>query len=179
MPSPAVLIISVILGVSAVMLPRLDGSSHVQGPLTSSDGKAIVLDFSTPTPTATPTPSPTPSPKPTHTPTPTVSPSPTPIPYTYTREQMDEWFTKYANHYSVDRSKLWNIAVCETGLRPNAVNWIYGGLFQFSPNTWESNRKLMGLDTNADLRFNPEEAIRTGAFVLSTRGSGAWPSCAK
>ena len=50
-------------------------------------------------------------------------------------------------------------------------------MFQFSPNTWRANRELMGMDTNPDLRFNPEEAIRTAAFVLSTRGAGAWPHC--
>ena len=143
--------------------------------LSTSNGTAIILDFNTPTPT--PTLSSTPTPKPSHTPTPTVTPTPTPVPAT--SEQLDAWFTKYANHYSVDRSRLWKIAVCETGLRSNAVNWIYGGMFQFSPNTWIANRKLMGMDTNADLRFNPEEAIRTGAFVLSTRGSSAWPNCAK
>ena len=148
-------------------------------PLTTYNGTPVVLDFNTPTPTPTftPTPTPSPTPKPTNTPTPTVTPIPTPM--AATSEQLDAWFTKYANHYSVDRSKLWKIAVCETGLRTNAVNWIYGGMFQFSPNTWESNRATMGLDPNEQLRFNPEEAIRTGAFVLSTRGPSAWPSCAK
>lgn len=147
--------------------------------LSTYDGTPVTLDFNSPTPSPSPSPTltPTSSPKPTSTNTPTPTPTPPTAPVTH--EQLDSWFTKYANHYSVDRSKLWNIAVCETGLRPNAVNLIYGGLFQFSPNTWESNRKLMGMDTNADLRFNPEEAIRTGAFVLSTRRSGAWPSCVK
>jgi hypothetical protein len=148
-------------------------------PLSTYDGTSIELDFNTPTPTPsfTPTPTLSPTPKPTNTPTNTITPTPTPLPAT--SEQLDAWFTKYANHYSVDRSKLWKIAVCETGLRSNAVNWIYGGMFQFSPNTWAANRKTMGMDPNADLRFNPEEAIRTGAFVLSTRGPSAWPSCAK
>jgi len=141
--------------------------------LADNKGNPVVLDFNTPTPTFTPTPTPTP----TDTPTPTPSPSPTPTPFPVTSEQLDNWFTQYANHYSVDRSLLWHIAACETGLRTNAVNWIYGGMFQFSPNTWRANRELMGMDTNADLRFNPEEAIRTAAFVLSTRGAGAWPHC--
>ena len=142
-------------------------------PLTDNWGNSIALDFNSPTPTFTPTPTPTP----TDTPTPTPSPSPTPTPFPVTGEQLDNWFTQYANHYSVDRALLWHIAACETGLRTNAVNWIYGGMFQFSPNTWRANRELMGMDTNPDLRFNPEEAIRTAAFVLSTRGAGAWPHC--
>jgi hypothetical protein len=144
-----------------------------KAPLETSDGSAIILDFNTPTPTFTPTPSPTPSPKP----TPTPSPSPTPTPIPVTSGQLDTWFTQYANHYSVDRSLLWRIAVCESGLKPGATNWIYGGMFQFSPNTWIANRKTMGLDTNPDLRFHPEESIKTAAFLLSTRGPGAWPSC--
>ena len=144
-------------------------------PLTTSDGKSIVLDFNTPTPTSTPTPSPTP----TNTPTPLPTSTPTPTPYPVTSQQLDDWFTKYANQYSVDRSLLWHIAACETGLRPNATNWIYGGMFQFSPNTWEANRIVMGLDPNPTLRFNPEESIKTAAFLLSTRGPGAWPNCGK
>lgn len=178
---PTTVIASMILGVSIVLVPVLGGTPPTSIPLTTVDGKEVILDFSSPTPspTMTPTPTSTPSPTPTHTPTPTVTSTPTPTPLVYSSAQMDEWFTRYANHYSIDRSKLWNIAVCESGLRVNAVNWIYGGLFQFSPNTWESNRRLMGMDTSSDLRFNPEEAIRTGAFVLSTRGASAWPSCAK
>lgn len=140
-------------------------------PLMTAQGAPITLDFNTPTPSPTPTP--------TNTPTPTITPSPTPTPFPVTSQQLDEWFTNSANHYSVDRSLLFRIAVCETGLRPNATNWIYGGLFQFSPNTWIANRELMGMDSNPDLRFNPEEAIRTAAFVLSTRGAGAWPNCSK
>lgn len=146
-------------------------------PLSTYNGTAIVLDFNSPTPTITHSPTPSPSPRPTNTPSPTLTSTPTPI--QATSEQLDAWFTKYANHYSVDRSKLWKIAVCEAGLRANAVNWIYGGMFQFSPNTWAANRKTMGMNPDEDLRFNPEEAIRTGAFVLSTRGPSAWPSCSK
>ncbi len=147
--------------------------------LSTHDGHPVVLDFNTPTPTPsfTPTPTYTPTPTPSFTPTPTNSPTPTPM--NITSAQLDEWFTTYANHYSVDRQKLWNIAACETGLRTNATNWIYAGMYQFSPNTWTANRKLMGMDTNPDLRFNAEESIRTAAFVLSTRGPSAWPTCAK
>lgn len=141
--------------------------------LVNNEGKPVVLDFNTPTPTPTPSPTPTP----TNSPTPTPKPTPTPTPYPVSSQQLESWFTQYANHYSVDRSLLWHIAECETGLRTNAVNWIYGGMFQFSSNTWRANRELMNIDPNPDLRFNPEEAIRTAAFVLSTRGAGAWPHC--
>lgn len=144
-------------------------------PLTTVQGAQIKLDFNTPTPTQIPSPTPTPTLSPT--PLPTLTPTPTTAPIN--PAQLDAWFTQYANHYSVDRSLLRQIAACETGFRSNAVNWIYGGMYQFSPNTWSSNRRTMGLDPNPELRFNPEEAIKTAAFVLSTRGESAWPNCSK
>jgi hypothetical protein len=131
----------------------------------------------TPSPTSTMTPTPTSTPRPT--PTPTDSPTPTPSPIPVTGQQMDTWFTDYSNHYSIDRSKLWRIAVCESNLRPSATNGIYGGLYQFSPSAWIATRGSMNMDTNPTLRFNPEEAIRTAAFKLSVSGSGAWPNCGK
>lgn len=113
----------------------------------------------------------------TPTPTPTLSPTPTPIPVT--AEQLDGWFTKYAGEYSIDRSKLWNIAVCESSLRPNARNGLYGGLYQYSASTWKTTRLRMNTDSNPDLRFNPEESIRTAAFHYSISGTSPWPNCGK
>lgn len=135
------------------------------------------------TPSNTETPTFTPTPKPTNTPTPslTPTPSPTPLPTVVpvTSNQLDEWFTTYSNHYGVDRQKLWNVAVCESHLRPSATNGDYGGLYQFSTNTWISTRRAMNLDTNPTLRFNPEEAIRTASFKISTVGLSPWPNCGK
>ncbi|MFZ2024891.1 MAG: transglycosylase family protein [Microgenomates group bacterium] len=158
--------------------------SHITRVFTTG---ALIIGIITPTPTPTPLPMPTPTAiptqKPTATPTqkPTATPSPTPkpTPIPVTAAQLDEWFTKYSNHYSIDRQKFWNIAVCESGLRPSATNGIYGGLFQFSPATWKSTRAAMQMDTNPDLRFNAEEAIKTAAFKTSTAGLAAWPNCGK
>lgn len=127
----------------------------------------------TPTPTATPKPTPTPTPKETPTPTPTPTPSKPPL----TGPQLDELFTRFSNSYSIDRSLLWKIAVCESFLRPGAKNGIYGGMYQFSPSTWRSNRIRMNKDPDPNLRFDPEVAIETAAFVISTRGANAWPNC--
>lgn len=129
----------------------------------------------TPSPTLTPTPTTTPTPKPTNTPAPTTTPTPTIPPVT--SEQLDTWFTQYSSQYSVDRQRLWNIAVCESGLRTQATNGIYGGMYQFSPSTWYSTRNQMNLDTNPDLRFHAEESIKTAAFLLSSRGHSPWPNC--
>jgi hypothetical protein len=131
----------------------------------------------TPIPTITPTPSPRPTPRPTRIPAPTPLPTPTSIPVT--SQQLDSWFTQYSNHYSIDRNKLWLVAVCESGIRPHAVNGIYGGLYQFSASTWRVTRRTMNENPDPDLRFNPEEAIKTAAFKISTDGLGPWPHCGK
>lgn len=135
----------------------------------------------TPTVTSTPTQTPTPSPSPTHTPTPkpTATPtnSPTPTLPPVSSGELDSWFSKYSSLYSVDRQKLWDIAVCESNLNTNAKNGDYGGMYQFSSGTWVSTRTAMSEDTNADLRFNAKEAIKTAAFRISTLGPAAWPNC--
>lgn len=137
--------------------------------------------FNSPTPSPSPTLTPTPSPSPTSTPTPTPSPTPnpTPTPFPVTGTDLDRWFEQYAGTYSIDRMKLFSIAACESNLRPNAINGPYGGLYQFSTSAWISTRTVMNLDTNPDLRFSPEEAIKTAAFKISVSGSGAWPNCGK
>jgi hypothetical protein len=132
---------------------------------------------STPIPTLTPTPTLISTPKPTRIPTPSLTPTPTLTPVT--SQQLDTWFTEYSNHYSIDRQKLWNIAACESGLRANAVNGIYGGMYQFSASAWQSARTSMNENPDPQLRFNPEEAIKTAAFKISVTGYGAWPNCGK
>jgi len=131
----------------------------------------------TPYPTTTPHPTVTSTPKPTKVPLPTQTPYPTQIPVT--SEQLDRWFTQYANHYSIERQKLLKMAVCESNLKPNAKNGDYIGLYQFSTNTWKSTRRSMNVDSNPELRFNPEESIKTAAFKISTMGLSPWPNCAK
>jgi hypothetical protein len=96
-------------------------------------------------------------------------------------EELDHLFESYGNQYGVNSNTLKIIAKCESTFNPNAVSpsGLYGGLFQFSPATWISTRRSMGLEENPDLRFNPEEAIRTTAYKISQSGVGAWPTCGK
>jgi len=119
----------------------------------------------------------------TETPTPTLTPRPTktpvPTPYEITGDKFDELITKYANKESVDPSLLKKIAVCESGLNPMAQNGPYAGLFQFSQGAWTSLRNRMNLDNNVQLRFHPEEAIKTAAYKLALNGRAAWPNCAR
>ncbi len=131
---------------------------------------SLLTDYIIITETPIPTPTFTPTPKPIVTPTPSRR---------FTSTQFDEWFTRFASESSVDRSLLVKIAVCESGLNTSAVNGIYGGLFQFSSSAWISTRRQMNADTNPELRFNPEQAIRTAAFKIAAGGRGAWPNCGK
>ncbi len=139
----------------------------------------------TPKPTSAPTPSPRPSPKPTaiptrvptKIPTPTATPtSPSPQPVA-TQQQVNAYIDSYAGQYGVDANVLRYIGRCESGLRPNAVNKIYGGIYQFSASTWSAWRNRMGEDPNPDLRFNGEEAVQTAAYVLSKGQGKIWPNC--
>jgi hypothetical protein len=131
----------------------------------------------TPTPTDSPTPTPTATPTstPTATPTPTAMPTPTLIPVS--SSDLENYFSKYAGEYSVDREQLKKIAACESGFNAQSRNGDYGGMFQFATSSWQVTRSRMNSDPNPDLRFNPEEAIRTAAFKISINGANAWPSC--
>lgn len=101
-----------------------------------------------------------------------AAPPATPVP-----TDLDLWFEQYGQAYRVDPRTLQAIARCESGFNPGASNGPYGGLYQFHAGTWQTNRAAMGLDTNPQLRFQPEEAVKTAAFKISRDGTGAWPVC--
>lgn len=175
----------------------------VLGAKSTPTATPTVLPTATPTPTplptrldsaeraATPTPFP-PTPTPTRldsteraaipTPTPTEIPTPTPTPLKsvqaiVTSEDLENMFATHSSHYSVDKEMLKKIAKCESGFNAAARTSLYGGMFQFSESSWISTRSAMGMDTNTELRFNADEAIKTAAFKISTAGTRAWPSC--
>lgn len=148
--------------------------------------------FISPTPTPTNTPTPTPTLTPSPTPTPTYTPTPTPVPPTATPTptplptrvpaspaEIDEFFQRFSQEFGVEEEILRKIAYCESGYNAQSVNGPYGGMYQFHHSSWESTRNAMGADPNHDLRFNPEEAIRTAAFKISAGGIGAWPACSR
>jgi|SRR3989344_2656027 len=93
------------------------------------------------------------------------------------RTQVDAWIEKYAGQYGVAAETLRYMAKCESTFNPKAVNGPYGGIYQYSASSWGSNRKVMGENPNPDLRFDAQEAIKTTAFIVSTRGGGMWPNC--
>lgn len=94
-----------------------------------------------------------------------------------TGPELDALFTKYSYQYKIDRVKLRKIAICESNLNINAHNLYYLGLYQFSESSWKSYRKLMGTDTDQSLRVDPEQSIKTAAWMISTGRENAWPNC--
>lgn len=123
-------------------------------------------------------PTPTPSPAPTVTPRPTRIPTPTPKPQPqYTSQQVYEFTNQFGGQYGVDPNVLRHIALCESGFRPGAKNYIYAGLFQFDAATWKTFRKKMGQDPDPDLRYNAREAIATAAYAISQGYKHLWPNC--
>jgi beta-glucosidase-like glycosyl hydrolase len=116
----------------------------------------------------------TPVPTPTFTPTPT----PKPMPKLYIGN-LDSFFTKYSNQYSVSPDLLKRIANCESHFNSNSVNGPYGGMFQFHEGTWMNIRRIMNENTDPNLRYNAEEAIKTAAFKISVNGAASWPNCSK
>ncbi len=141
-------------------------------------------------PTTESTTTPTPSPEPTSTPKPTLVPSPTPVTVTVTvtpipdivaPADLEPLFTEFANQYHVSANLLKKIADCESHFNRGVVskNEEYMGMFQFQVDKWMNERKLMGADSNPDLRFGARESIETAAFVISREGPGPWPACSK
>ena len=130
----------------------------------------------TPSPTMTPTPTSTPTPYPTATRVPTATPTPTPV-RQINAGNYEQFFDQYSSQYGVDKNLLKKIAQCESGINPDSRTDLYGGMFQFATQTWISTRSDMGLDTNPDLRFSAEEAIKTAAFKISNGGANAWKNC--
>ncbi len=143
-------------------------------PSTSPTTEPTATASATTTASSTPTVSPSPVPSTSPTPTPTT-PKPTVKPVSQT--ELDGLFTKYADEYKVDKEQLKRIAKCESGFNTNAKNLYYGGLFQFSEASWKGYRKQMGKNTDPELRYDPEAAINTAAYLISTGRAGAWPNC--
>lgn len=130
----------------------------------------------TTTPTYTPTPTLTPTPIP---PTPTYTPTPLQKSSGQAPSDLEDLFSKYSSEYSVDKDLLKRIAQCESGMRPDASNLGYAGLYQFAEQSWISARSRMGLINDVSLRLNPDEAIKTAAFMISEHKLHIWPNCSK
>ncbi len=187
----ASLAVSSILSIGVFANSILGPGGKVVSPLPEAGiiKQAVITPTNTPTPLPTSTPQPktdrhldiTPTPPP-PTPTPTQIPTPTPTPTTVqaavTGPELDNFFTIYSSQYGVDREELRKIALCESGFNTNASYLGYGGMYQFSEDSWRSTRAAMGQNTDPALRFNAEEAVKTAAYKISQpNGTASWPSC--
>lgn len=168
------LLFVVLFGIVATAFASSFNNTKIQSPLPEKTYANVLDPTNTPSPTPSPTPTNTPTPIP---PTPTRTPTPTPI--IIAPQNLEELFTKYSNEYSVDKDLLKRIASCESGLNASASTSRYAGLYQFSESLWVSARTLMGHDSNTALRFNPEESIRTAAFMIGRGRLNIWPNCSK
>jgi len=168
-----VVIISIIF-----LMDTRDNKGQIKGSfsLFSSSNPTVTLT-PTPTLTLTPIPTPTPTPRPTSTPTPRPTATPTPSPTLWPTTSYEEYFDKYSLQYNVSKDLLKKIANCESHINPTSRSGDYGGMYQFTANTWQSTRAAMGLDTNTDLRFNAEESIKTAAYKIGNKGQDAWKNC--
>lgn len=128
------------------------------------------------TPTTTTTPTPTILITPTIVVTPTTT-LPTPTIIKTSSEEINRQIDSLGAKYKVDPNIIRHIAICESGFNPMAENYIYAGLFQFSPSTWSSYRSQMHLDQNPTLRYSSFDAIETAAYALSLGDSRIWPNC--
>lgn len=115
-------------------------------------------------------------------PNPTVKPEATPVPTktpaaVLPASDYEPLFEKWAVHFGIDINLLKHIARCESRFNPGAVGGIYGGMYQFSASTWKSTRIAMDHDSDPNLRFDANEAIKTAAFKIASGGQSAWKNC--
>jgi hypothetical protein len=109
----------------------------------------------------------------------TMAPTPTPRPVPQAASDLDSLFSRFGSEYNVNKDLLRRIAFCESEFNSSATSGSYGGLYQFSDQSWMITRGNMGLDQNIALRFNSEEAVKTAAFKIAHTGTTAWPNCNK
>jgi hypothetical protein len=148
-------------------------------PVATSQTMTVTMVAAVATPKTTPKASPKPKPSVTPGITPETTPTAKPAPVVSAPADLEALFAQHAATHGVDPIIMKKIAQCESGMRPEATNGPYGGMFQFVSSTWSSNRKAMGKDPNPALRYNAAEAIETAAFKMGRDGYGAWPACSR
>lgn len=123
------------------------------------------------------TPIPTASPTATSTIKKQVTPKPKPTPTAEPKENVSRLVDKYSSEYGLDVNVVRYLVLCESGLRSNATNGKYVGLFQYDERTWKTIRTEMKLDVDVELRYSAEEAVKTTTYALSKGKTKLWPNC--
>ncbi len=106
-----------------------------------------------------------------------VTPKPKPTPTAEPKEIVSKLVDKYSSEYGLDVNVVRYLVLCESGLRSNATNGKYAGLFQYDERTWKTIRSEMKQDTDVELRYSAEEAVRTTTYALSKGKKKLWPNC--
>lgn len=106
-----------------------------------------------------------------------VTPKPKPTPTEEPKEIVNRLVDKYSSEYGLDANVVRHLGLCESGFRSNATNGKYVGLFQYDERTWKTIRAEMKLDTDVNLRYSAEEAIKTTTYALSKGKRKLWPNC--
>lgn len=102
---------------------------------------------------------------------PTVTPSATPTVQTAPVGSVEDVIYAAAAEFGLDGGYLLSVAVCESGLDPNAYNPAgYHGLFQFDQTTWAGN--------GYGSIYDPVAQARTAARLLAAGEASRWPNCA-
>lgn len=127
------------------------------------------------TETVLPSPTPSATPRPTQKVTPKPKPKPTPTPES--SELINKLIDRYSNEYGLDPNVMRNMVICESGVNSRATNGVYAGLFQYDKATWIRIRSEMGKETDTELRYSAEEAIRTTCYAIAKGKKKLWPNC--
>lgn len=117
---------------------------------------------------------------PSATPTRLKTPTPTKVTPTPTRassQEINGFIERFAQQYGVDPNVIRHMALCESGFNSSATNSKYVGLFQFDATSWKNIRKMMGEETDPDLRYSAEESVQTACYAISIGKRRMWPNC--
>ncbi len=142
-------------------------TEYIETELSTASSELQISPIASPTSTPTLTPNATPSTQLKFSPTPTNTPT----------EEINAHIDRFGNQYGVDPNVIRHIAICESGLKSNATNGPYVGLFQYAPTTWSNIRKEMNENPDIDLRYSAKDSIQTAAYSLSIGKGKIWPNC--
>lgn len=103
-------------------------------------------------------------------------PAPKPAPAPVAKRTQPKQVTASAARMANDGSVWYQLALCESGGRPNVVsaNGKYHGLYQFLPSTWRAVGGS-GLPSEA----SAEEQTMRAQMLQARSGWGQWPACAR
>jgi len=86
--------------------------------------------------------------------------------------EIERLILKYANKYGVDYNRVLRIARCESGLRSDAVNGQYKGIYQQGITWWAARSSRYG--RGGESIFNADANIEVSIAMMAQGGYGHW-----